>query len=236
MTSIEDAEAKRILAENQRREREIGSSFYELTRPANLFARHGQQRALLAALGRAGALPLGDRRILEIGCGRGQWVGVFEDFGAERARIAGVDVDAQRIELAAARFPGADLRVGDATDLPWPDGSFDLVFQSTVFTSILDDSVRARVAREMLRVLAPGGAVLWYDFRYDNPANKAVRGIGPAEINRLFADCTVELEPVTLAPPISRRLVPISWLVATALEKLRVLNTHLIGVIRPRRR
>src|SRR5512139_1133820 len=133
-----DAEAKRILAENQRREREIGSGFYELTRPANLFLRHGQERALLGALESANLLPLADRRILEVGCGKGQWLSVFQDFGALQTSLSGIDVDQTRIDAARARFAAADLRVGDASHLPWADRSFDLVFQSTVFTSILD--------------------------------------------------------------------------------------------------
>jgi hypothetical protein len=37
---------------------------------------------------------------------------------------------------------------------------------------------------------------------------------------------------VTLAPPIARRLVPVSWLAAAALERLVVFNTHYLGVIR----
>ena len=90
------------------------------------------------------------------------------------------------------------------------------------------------VAREMRRVLASGGALLWYDFRYNNPQNPNVRGIAPREIRELFPDCSVELERVTLAPPIARRLVPVSWFVATALEHLRVFNTHLFALIRPR--
>lgn len=228
-----ETEAARIRAEYERREREIGRGFYALTKPSNLFIRHGQERALLRGLERAGALPLAEKRILEVGCGRGQWLGVFEDFGATRGKLAGIDLDAGRVAEAKERYPGADLRSGDATKLPWPDASFDLVFQSTVFTSILDAGVRAAIASEMLRVLAPGGAVLWYDFRYDNPGNAAVRGIGAREIEQLFAGCRVQLESATLAPPIARRLVPLSWLAAAGLERLRVLNTHLFGVIRP---
>jgi hypothetical protein len=37
---------------------------------------------------------------------------------------------------------------------------------------------------------------------------------------------------VTLAPPIARRLVPLSWMAAMALEKLSMLNTHYLGIIR----
>ena len=52
--------------------------------------------------------------------------------------------------------------------------SFDFVFQSTVFTSILDSEVRKEVAGEMLRVLKPGGVILWYDFHVNNPRNPDV--------------------------------------------------------------
>jgi ubiquinone/menaquinone biosynthesis C-methylase UbiE len=116
--------------------------------------------------------------------------------------------------------------------LPWSDAQFDVVLQSTVFTSILDERMKLAVAREMLRVLSPTGAIIWYDFRYDNPANKNVRGIAAAEIHALFPGCRVDKELTTLAPPIARRLVPHAWLLASALERLRLLNTHYLAVIR----
>lgn len=227
-----EIEAARIRAEFERREREGSRERYSLTNPSNLFIRQGQQRALLHGLARAEALPLGSKRILEIGCGRGQWFGVFEDFGAARKQLAGIDLDAARVAEAKERFPEGDIRTGDATRLPWPDASFDIVFQSTVFTSILDNGVRRECAREMLRVLAAGGTILWYDFRYNNPSNPNVRGISRREIEALFPGCTVDLEPVTLAPPLARRIVSRSWLLAAGLERLRLLNTHLLGVIR----
>ena len=229
-----EVEAERIRAEYQRREREIASDFYSLTRPANLFTRHYQQQGLLRALTRAGMLPLADRRILDVGCGRGGWLAMLDDFGARHENVAGIDLDPSRLEDAKRQFPKMDLRAGDAAQLPWETGTFDLVLQSVVFTSILDRAVRVMVAREMRRVLASGGALLWYDFRYNNPQNPNVRGIAPREIRELFPDCSVELERVTLAPPIARRLVPVSWFVATALEHLRVFNTHLFALIRPR--
>lgn len=229
-----EREAQRILREFARREREIGREYYSTARPANLFARHGQQRALLEALARGDALPLDSKRILEVGCGRGNWLATFEEFGARRERLAGIDLDEARIREARIRIPGAELHAGDATRLPWPDGSFDLVFQSVVFTSILDAGVRATVAAEMRRVLTRDGAILWYDFAYNNPRNPNVRGIGASEISGLFPDCRIDLRRVTLAPPLARRLVPVSWFTAAALEYLRMFNTHHFGVIRPR--
>lgn len=230
-----DREAARIRAEYARRERAIGRDAYALTRPANLFFSHGQQRALRDALVQASLLPLSERRILEIGCGLGKWLAVLESFGARREYLHGIDLDAGRIAESQTRFQGADLRAGDASSVPWPDRHFDVVFQSLVFTSILDSSMRIAVAREMLRVAKNDGVILWYDFRVDNPANRNVRGITSSEMRELFPDCDIALERVTLAPPIARRLVTRSWLVAEALERLRFLNTHYFGVIRPRR-
>ncbi|HEX3127351.1 MAG TPA: methyltransferase domain-containing protein [Thermoanaerobaculia bacterium] len=225
-------ETDRILEEHRRREREIPAGFYDLDRPANLFLRQGQERALRGALERSGLLPLSGRRLLEVGCGSGNWLEILERFGARREGLAGIDLDPGRADVCRSRFPGADIRSGDASVLPWEGGSFDLVLQSTVFSSILDPGMRRAVAAEMLRVLAPGGAILWYDFFMDNPANPNVRGVRRREIESLFPGCRLELRRATLAPPLARRIVPVSWTAAAVLESLRVFDTHYLGMIR----
>jgi SAM-dependent methyltransferase len=170
--------------------------------------------------------------LLEVGCGRGQWLATFEEFGVVRHNLAGIELDPDRHEFCARRFVGADIRCGDAARLPWPDDSFDVAFQATVFTSILDHSLKQSIAGEMLRVLRPGGCVLWYDFFVNNPRNPHVRGISRREIQELFAGCTVRLRRVTLAPPLARRLAAVSWNVARLLESVRLFNTHYLAVIR----
>jgi hypothetical protein len=55
--------------------------------------------------------------------------------------------------------------------------------------------------------------------------------VGAAEIRRLFPGCRITLKKVTLAPPIARRLVPMSWLTALAMEQLTIFNTHYLGLI-----
>ncbi|HKD36808.1 MAG TPA: class I SAM-dependent methyltransferase, partial [Pirellulales bacterium] len=224
MTAEPQTESERILREYERREREIADDFYSLAKPANLFNHQGQQRAVLAALRKSGMLPLADRRILDIGCGPGRWLSHFETLEAPRVNLSAIELDPRRAAVARERFPGADIRVGDASRLPWGDESFDLVSQSTVFTSILDPGMRAAVAAEMLRVLKPRGIIIWYDFLFDNPRNANVRGVRKREIARLFLGCSVRLNRMTLAPPIARRIVPFSWPLARALEQLRVLN------------
>jgi SAM-dependent methyltransferase len=229
------AEADRIAAEYARRAAAIPADRYSPAAPAQLLLRQSRERAVLAALRRAGMLPLAGRRILDVGCGTGQWLADFETWGADRERLAGIDLLPERIEAARARLePGADLRQGDASRLPWPSAHFDFVLLSTVFSSILEAGMRAAVAAEMARVLAPGGMILWHDFFVDSPRNRAVRGIRRREIAALFPGFDVELRRITLAPPIARAVAPRSQLAAIALEALRVLDTHYLGVLRPR--
>jgi hypothetical protein len=81
-------------------------------------------------------------------------------------------------------------------------------------------------------VLAPEGAIIWYDFFVNNPRNQHVRGVKRSEILELFPTFAARSERITLLPPLSRRLVPISWLAAEGLERMRVLNTHLLVLLR----
>jgi SAM-dependent methyltransferase len=176
-------------------------------------------------------LPLAGRRILDVGCGAGQWLADFETWGARRELLAGVDLLADRVEAARARLPGADLRCGDASSLPWESERFDLVLQGTVFSSILERGMKVAVAAEMARVLAPGGAIAWYDFFVDNPRNRAVRGIGRRELASLFPGFELRLRRVTLAPPLARLIAPRSALAGLVLEELRVLDTHYLALL-----
>jgi ubiquinone/menaquinone biosynthesis C-methylase UbiE len=225
-------EAERIRAEYDRRAGEIAEERYSAAQPAALFIRQTVERAALAALGRAGALPLGDRRILDVGCGAGQWLTDFETWGARRDRLAGIDLVEERAAACRARIPDADVHAGDASRLPWPGESFDVVLQSMLMSSVLDGAMRAAVAAEMARVLAPGGLVLWYDFFVDNPRNRSVRGIDRAELAELFEGFEISWRRVTLAPPLVRALVPRARVVASGLQALRVLDTHAVAVLR----
>jgi ubiquinone/menaquinone biosynthesis C-methylase UbiE len=234
-------EVDRIRAEYDRRERALPDDFYALTRPANLFAEQQRTRWLLHAIACERLLPLTGRRILDIGFGDGYQLLQFETWGARAEDLAGIELIQSRLQRATARFAapthgnGPQLRLGDASALPWPASTFDVAHQSTVFTSILDPRMKQTIAGEIMRVLKPGGVLLWYDFLVDNPANASVRGIGAAEIRSLFPGCDVRLKRITLAPPIARRVVPLTWLGSLLLERLVVLNTHYLGVIRKTR-
>ena len=69
--------------------------------------------------------------VLEVGCNVGgnlRWVAEH----VSAASVAGVDVNEKALSAARERLPGADLRLASALDLPFEDGSFDLVFTTGV--------------------------------------------------------------------------------------------------------
>jgi ubiquinone/menaquinone biosynthesis C-methylase UbiE len=175
-----------------------------------------------------------ETRLLEVGCGPGQWLVDLQGLGLFAANLAGIELNTVRAAAAKERILGADIRQGDAAALPWPDGSFDIVFQSTMFTSVLDDALRRKIAAEMKRVCRPRGFILWYDFRMDSPSNAKVRGIPAREIRALFAPWACEIRSVSLAPPLARLVAPCCWSLAEDLETcLPFLRTHLLAKIAP---
>ena len=172
-------------------------------------------------------------RILDIGCGDGNMLRQFLQWGARPENLAGIDLRPEPVDYALSLNPDLDVRCGSAAELPWPDKTFDLVCQHTVFTSVLDGDMRKRIASEMKRVIQENGMILWYDFLYNNPSNPDVRGVRKAEIKQLFPDSTYKFLRITLAPPLARRLVPISWGLSYFLESLKIFNTHYLAAISP---
>ena len=93
--------------------------------------------------------------VLEIGLGLGA---DHERFAKAGAHLHGVDLTPRAVEITHRRLEAqglaSDLRVGDAEALPFSDGSFDVVYSWGV---IHHSPNTAQAAREILRVLKPGG-------------------------------------------------------------------------------
>lgn len=223
------AEAARVRSAYSRRPEQYLYSFF---RPSQLLLIQERERKLLSLLGRLGLASLQDMRILEIGCGTGMWLREFVRWGASPSNIWGVDLLPDRIAKARELCPPAfTLESDDAASLRAPDGGLDLVLQSTVFSSLLNPKVKQQVAREMLRVLRPGGAIIWYDFHVNNPRNPDVRGVGKKEIFSLFPGCRIVLEKLTLAPPVGRPVARLSVPLYRLLSSIKPLCTHYLGLI-----
>jgi SAM-dependent methyltransferase len=99
------------------------------------------------------------REVLDVGCGAGTDLVRFARGGA---RVTGVDIAASAIELArqnvAQQGLAADLRVADGEQLPFENGTFDLVFAHGVVQYTQDAPA---LVRECHRVLKPGGEAIF---------------------------------------------------------------------------
>jgi ubiquinone/menaquinone biosynthesis C-methylase UbiE len=227
-----DREAARIREAYARRQKSAQSRYSFLNSSFVLMVQE-RENELLSMLSRYGVGSLEGKRVLEIGCGTGYWLRAFLQWGALPENVFGIDLLPERIEQARKLCPPAvHLECGDAAALAFPGNSFDIVLQSTVFTSVLDQEIRQRIAEEMLRVLEPGGLVLWYDFFVDNPQNPDVRGVRKNEIRKLFPGCQIHIRRITLAPPIGRLVGPYSPFVYMLLSVTKVLCTHYLCLIK----
>jgi len=181
----------------------------------------------MAALFRASGLrSLAGLRILDVGCGNGATLRQYLDYNADPCRLYGIDLMPSLTPQAHLTLPNVHVICGSASELPFAHGSFDFVSQFMLFTSVLSNGLKGKIAREFDRVLVRGGRLLWYDFAFNNPSNPDVRGIRLDEVRRLFPGFMMTSRRITLAPPLGRaigRLGPSIYYVAS---RLRFLCTH----------
>jgi SAM-dependent methyltransferase len=229
-----ELELSRIRAAYERRRREVPPDLYSDTNPHGaVFQRELEQR-ILQLLALKSAVPLATQRVLDVGCGEGRWLRRFIQWDASPENLAGIDLLPERVTVARDSCPpAARVLCGSADQLSFEDGSLDIVLCMNVFSSILSGGLRGAIAAEMLRVLRPGGFVLWYDFFVNNPANPDVRGVGKPEIARLFSGCDVELARITVAAPLGRAIARLPY-IYSALARCRIFCTHYLGWIRKR--
>jgi SAM-dependent methyltransferase len=147
-------------------------------------------------------------KLLEIGAGTGGNLFLFKRIGLKWENIYANELLPDRYKVLRDTFPKIKTMEGDACDIEnSTENSFDIVFQSTVFTSILSYDFKIKLANKMWSLLNPRGIILWYDFAFDNPYNSDVRGIKRKEIVNLFSRSNrIVFHKTTLAPPIGRRV------------------------------
>ncbi|MFM2059639.1 MAG: hypothetical protein RLY71_4024 [Pseudomonadota bacterium] len=191
-----------------------------------------RQRAVLRLLARHDWHDLTRRQLVEVGSGTGGNLLEFLRAGFLPEHMAGLELLPERHAQARHLLPEAlALYCGDACQAPIASASIDLVFQATVFSSLLDDAFQQQLADAMWRWLKPGGAVLWYDFTVNNPRNPDVRGVPLARVRELFPHGRIEAQRITLAPPIARHVCRLSPALYQAFNALPMLRTHVLAWI-----
>lgn len=213
----------------ERYARRVVTDRYSLLKPEVWQTVQERQREMLKLFVRLGWTDLAALRLIEVGCGSGGNLQELLRLGFAPQHLTGAELLPERIERARAGLPAAvTLYEGDAMRLQITAESQDIVFASTVFSSLLDDAFQQRLADAMWRWVKPGGGVLWYDFTYDNPRNPDVRGVPLARLRTLFPHGRIDARRVTLAPPLSRFVVRLHPTAYSVLNALPFLRTHLL--------
>ena len=110
----------------------------------------GRRRIIRAELER---LPLpGAARILDAGCGSGRTLEELRGLG----EISGIELSPDAAAVAGSRG-NFDVRIGRLEELPWEDGTFDLITCLDVIEHTPDDRL---TLSELRRVCQPGGRLL----------------------------------------------------------------------------
>ena len=203
---------------------------YSLLRPDVWQTLQERQRAMLRLFTALGFTDLSALRLLEVGCGGGANLLELLRLGFVPEHLTGAELLAERFAQARRVLPAAlQLYAGDALHMNLAPASQDLVFVSTVFSSLLDDAFQQVLADAMWAWVKPGGGVLWYDFTVDNPRNVDVRGVPLARLRALFPQGRVQAQRVTLAPPVARAVTRIHPGLYTLFNVLPPLRTHVLA-------
>lgn len=178
-------------------------SFWDLCYRDGSYLEHWEPLGVpeeLVRLAGSGRVPAGGTA-LDVGCGAGlealylAWEGY---------RVIGVDSSEPALDIARERAAAAgveiDLRAGSVFDLPAGAASVDLVLDRGCFHCI-DREDRPAYAREVGRVLRPGGLFLLRGARHDDE-EQGVLGFDAAELDALFPAAGFSrgaIEPIELA-------------------------------------
>ena len=144
----------------------------------------------------AAGLPRG-ARVLEVAPGPGYFAIELAKLGVARPggfRITGLDISRTFVEIAQKNAAGAglviDFRQGNASDMPFAEGSFDFVLCRAAFKNFTEP---LRALQEMYRVLAPGGRAMIIDLRSDatlESIDRAVEGMRVGILNSFATKAT----------------------------------------------
>jgi SAM-dependent methyltransferase len=158
----------------------------ELAEPSN--------RALFeVVLGELGVGP--GTELLDIGCGSGYAAAMACDLGA---RVTGLDITPELLELARERVPGASFVAGGMDELPFDAGSFDT---AVAFSAIQFADDPARAVREATRVVRAGGAVALAGFAEAERNESTALHLALEPLRARAASAAVQHLPYALSGP-----------------------------------
>jgi arsenite methyltransferase len=138
----------------------------------------------------------GDETALDVGCGRGLLL-VAAARRLPRGKAVGIDIwqaedltgNRPEAALENARLEGVadrvEVRTADMRQMPFPDGTFDVVVSNVAIHNLYQPAERERAVAEIARVLKPGGQALINDIRHGDEYAAAFAKHGCPDVCRL---------------------------------------------------
>lgn len=158
----------------------------------------GSEKQIQACRDQAAQLTRGlaaGSRVLEVAPGPGYLAIEIARLG--RFEVTGLDISRTFVEIARENARTADVtaafRQGDAAQMPFDDGTFDLVICQAAFKNFVKPN---SALSEMFRVLRPGGAAVIDDMSHEAThadIAEEVRGMGLGRISSLTTTATLEM-------------------------------------------
>jgi len=128
-----------------------------------------------------------DERVLEAGCGMGQWVIYLAELGY---KITGLDFSLPTVKMIHKLYPDLDFVYGDVTDFEYPDCTFGAILSWGVMEHF--EAGPQKVLSEAYRILKHGGVLFvtvpcdHYLFRFSMPLLRLKRALGRTKLVRRF--------------------------------------------------
>ena len=150
---------------------EIAEYYDEMNEIMSMHMVQGWHRFMMKKAG-----DISGKRCLDVGTGTGEIAFHVARSAGKDGKVVGIDITPKMLELAARKENELDLPckinwvVGDALNLPYEDGSFDLVTSGYMLRNVTDIQ---KAVSEMHRVLAPGGRVVVAEL--SKPKNGVIR-------------------------------------------------------------
>ena len=227
---IFDKEAEEIISRYNRRSAKDNSNIYNMATPSCYLSSLEKQEYTLKILAKIFGCNFTSKKYLEVGCGTGTNLCTLLSWGVPAENLYGNDIFQPSLDKCKKRLPSSvKLQAGNFLDCKYEE-KFDVILFSTVLSSILDIEFQQECMKYAYNLLQEGGIILLYDFVFDNPRNKDVKGVSLKTLANSAPWRNIKFNSVTLAPPIARRLEKLPILIKV-LRSLKILNTHKIGYL-----
>lgn len=125
-------------------------------------------------------------RVLDVGSGEGGNIYQYLRLGYLPENITGIEIQKELVGNAQSLYPSINFMHADASKIDIEDCSFDIVAESTMFATLVDDEVSSKIASEMLRVCKPGGYILLADWRTPKPGDLSYKALTRSRLSALF--------------------------------------------------